>query len=144
MVAPNSCDPCGTCIPPKMSIDWWRQAVLTVLCQIAGGLPGAQTIVQLADVVKAFSFFTNAYQALGFLDSERKLAYAMITNDSDGVYAVSFNNSTEQYRVLANTTKIIDFQGGNLEAAALTPDMYMKYIVAPTIGNVYVEGFYYE
>ena len=143
MAAPNSCDPCGSgCIPPKMSKDYWQQAVLVALCQIVSGVtPGGDTtLVQLPDVVKAFGFFTNAYQVLGLVDAEKKLSHIMITNNTDGDYAVSFNNSTEAYRVLANSYKVIDFDKENLEVAI---DMYMKWLVAPSLGSVIIEAYYF-
>lgn len=32
MVAPSSCDPCGTCIPPNVGNAWFKQATLAALC----------------------------------------------------------------------------------------------------------------
>lgn len=135
------CVPCN-CIGGNIDNNKFKQDVEIILCAILAALPGpgGAAPVQLPDVTKAFSFFTNAYQALGFVDSAKEVSYVTITNDSDGVYAVSFNNSTEQYRILANSYKIITFDGANLDA---TNDMYMKYVTAPTIGNVIVEGYYY-
>lgn len=42
MAAPNSCEVCG-CIPPKMSIDFFRQKLLVALCAIYNAFSDATT-----------------------------------------------------------------------------------------------------
>jgi hypothetical protein len=142
MAAPNSCEPCEGCIPGNMNKDWFMQAVIRVLCQILGALPGpgGAEPVPLPDEVKAYTFFTNAYQALGLVDAQLKISHLVITNNSDGDYAISFNNSDENYRVLANTYKVIDFDGANITVAT---DVYAKYVAAPSLGSVIFEAYYY-
>ncbi len=141
MPQPNSCTPCN-CIPGNINKDYFMQSVMVILCDILGALPGpgGSTVVPLPDEVKVFSFFTNAYQALGLVDAQKKLSHIMITNNTDGDYAVSFDGVNENYRVLANTYKVIDFDGANLD---VTTDMYMKYVVAPSLGSVIIEAYYY-
>ena len=42
--------------------------------------------------------------------------------------------------MLANTYKVIDFDGANVD---VTVDLYMKYVVAPSLGSVIIEAYYY-
>jgi len=78
--------------------------------------------------------------ALGLVDAEKKLSHIVITNNSDGDYAVSFDGVNENYRVLANTYKVIDFDGANVD---VTVDLYMKWVTAPSLGSVIIEAYYY-
>ncbi len=40
MAAPDSCDPCGTCIPPNMDEKWFWQALLNTQCEIIAAIDG--------------------------------------------------------------------------------------------------------
>ena len=143
MAAPDPCNPCGTCVPPNVGNDQFKVSVLVALCEILtaiseGTLTASPTV--LPDVVKAYSFFLNTYQALGLVDAEKKLSHIVVTNNSDGDYALSLNNSSEHYRVLANSYKVIDFDGRNV---SVTTDLYAKWVQQPSLGSVIFEAYYY-
>lgn len=83
-------------------------------------------------IIKAYTFFTGSYQDTG-LTSISTTSEATIVNDSDGLYYVSWDGSNNYHAILPYMTRSLPVMDG---AAAL----YMKYVTAPTVGNVYIEG----
>ena len=95
-----------------------------------------------------FTAITGSYAAFGNALTQNWRAFC-ITNDTDGNMAFSLDGTTDNifipafsfrlYDVSANapTSEIID----NL-VFAINSQFYIKYLTAPTEGDVYLEGFY--
>lgn len=141
MASPSSCRPCD-CISPNTNKQYFMQAVQEILCSIVASLPANRDIVFLPEVTKAFGFFTNAYQAAGFVDAEKLLGFFKVTNLTDGEIIGSFDNVNPAFTVQAGQTVIYQFaqDGGQL---TVTNDVYLKYGSAvPSLGSVLLEGYY--
>lgn len=139
MTQPSTCNPC--CSPDSLAGNEWsyRASVLHLLCQIlaaSGGGTGVPVLLGLVE--KDYSFFTNAYQATGLADSAEKIKGLRIINDTDGIYEVSFNNSDAKIVIPAYDKYDMDY-GGDVP---LDVDVYMKYIQGPSLGKVYISGYY--
>lgn len=64
-----------------------------------------------------------------------------ITNGTDGDLVFSLTSTGAQFIVRANSVEEFPF-GENGGTAVVTTDLYGKFLVAPTMGNVDIEGFY--
>lgn len=136
MSGPNSCDPCE-CIPPKMSVDYWRQAIVTLLC-------GTSTVI-VPEVSKAFGAVPAAFAAIGLTNPAKRWKFFRVINDLNTDVAISFDGGlTTAFTVKAGTTFDLSFgaNGSLLRLAALVTDIYYKYVTAPGSGTVRFEGFY--
>lgn len=92
-----------------------------------------------------FSSITNSFAALGtpFGHAMRVLHFI---NGSDGDVMISFDGSTNNVPVLANTFSLYDLtsdQDGNESFRyELGTQLYIKYLTAPTTGSFYVVAVY--
>lgn len=102
------------------------------------------------DVMKtaAFGAITNAYTAIGTpLDFNWRMF--RIINNTDGDLIFSFNGTSDNLFVKAGSFVLYDLSTNAPPVSvsdnyvfAINTQFYVKYVSAPTKGNVYIEGSY--
>lgn len=137
----DPCNPCTGCVPGFIDQDAFKQAVLSALCDIYSAVTGDITVTVLPQVSKAFGFFTNAFQVASFVDANKKIRYLSVYNQTDGTIAGSFNNTDTHFTVEAGQLYTVNF-GSSMQVLDVTTDLYLKYTVAPSLGNVLISGYY--
>jgi hypothetical protein len=96
----------------------------------------------------AFGDITNSYTALGSALTQNWRMFRVV-NKTDADMLISFNASTNNLIVPANSfvlydlsTNALNVQDSDWFVMQIGTQFSIKYVTAPTSGNVYVEGIY--
>ena len=104
MAGPDSCDPCGTCIPPNMNEQWFWQALLNTQCEIIAAIEGGGGIADNVNVLSVIPGVgaTNLGKAedapaasgdVGVAQLIKRTDTPAAQTDTDGDYTVPVANS---------------------------------------------------
>lgn len=137
----TACDAC-TCIPGNELQQTYRQNLRKTLCGILDALGGgvASFVTNIPAKTIAFGSLGAAYAAASFLDAEGLARSITVYNTTNQAVQISYDGAEDGPVIPAGVQRTFNYaDNGRLLSAT---DIYIKYLVAPASGSVYLDGFY--